>query len=162
MGTFGVFGVLSFNGNKMITTSGGGALICDNVEMRNRIMYFATQARESYPYYQHTDVGYNYRMSNICAGIGRGQMTILDEHIAHHQRLAACYREAFKNVEGVTFHDNPTAECDSNFWLNTILLSPEVKVKRLFDDGFGGYWWGRQYGASGKDPAYGLRTECQC
>ena len=129
VGTFGVFGVLSFNGNKMITTSGGGALICNDVEMRNRIMYFATQARESYPYYQHTDVGYNYRMSNICAGIGRGQMTILDEHIAHHQRLAACYREVFKNVEGVTFHDNPTAECDSNFWLNTILLSPEVKVK---------------------------------
>lgn len=129
MGTFGRFGVLSFNGNKMITTSGGGALVCPDEESYNRIMYFATQARESYPYYQHTEIGYNYRMSNICAGIGRGQMMILDEHIKHHQHIAELYREAFKQVDGIEFHDNPDAKMSSNFWLNTITIAPNVKVK---------------------------------
>ena len=129
VGTFGRFGVLSFNGNKMITTSGGGALVCPDEESYNRIMYFATQARESYPYYQHTEIGYNYRMSNICAGIGRGQMMILDEHIKHHQHIAELYREAFKQVDGIEFHDNPDAKMSSNFWLNTITIAPEVKVK---------------------------------
>ena len=86
LGTFGKYGVLSFNGNKMITTSGGGALICRNPEEANEIMWYATQARDAYPYYQHTAIGYNYRMSNVCAGIGRGQMTVLDAHIAHHKR----------------------------------------------------------------------------
>ena len=89
LGTFGKFGVLSFNGNKMITTSGGGALICENAEWKNKIMWYATQAREAYPYYQHEEVGYNYRMSNICAGIGRGQMTIANDHIAHHKHVQA-------------------------------------------------------------------------
>lgn len=129
VGTFGRFGVLSFNGNKMITTSGGGALVCPDEENYNRIMYFATQARESYPYYQHTEIGYNYRMSNICAGIGRGQMMILDEHIKHHQHIAELYREAFKQVDGIEFHDNPDVKMSSNFWLNTITIAPDVKVK---------------------------------
>ena len=129
VGTFGRYGVLSFNGNKMITTSGGGALVCPDGESYNRVMYFATQARESYPYYQHTEIGYNYRMSNICAGIGRGQMMILDEHIKHHQHIAELYREAFKQVDGIEFHDNPDAKMSSNFWLNTITIAPDVKVK---------------------------------
>ena len=129
VGTFGRYGVLSFNGNKMITTSGGGALICPDGESYNRVMYFATQARESYPYYQHTEIGYNYRMSNICAGIGRGQMTVIDEHIRHHQHIAQLYREAFKEVEGIDFHDNPDERTDSNFWLNTITIAPDLKVK---------------------------------
>lgn len=129
VGTFGRFGVLSFNGNKMITTSGGGALVCPDDESYNRIMYFATQARESYPYYQHTEIGYNYRMSNICAGIGRGQMMILDEHIKHHQHIAELYREAFKQVDGIEFHDNLDVKMSSNFWLNTITIAPNVKVK---------------------------------
>lgn len=129
VGTFGRYGVLSFNGNKMITTSGGGALVCPDSESYNRVMYFATQARESYPYYQHTEIGYNYRMSNICAGIGRGQMTVIDEHIRHHQHIAQLYREAFKEVEGIDFHDNPDGRTDSNFWLNTITIAPDLKVK---------------------------------
>lgn len=129
VGTFGRYGVLSFNGNKMITTSGGGALVCPDGESYNRVMYFATQARESYPYYQHTEIGYNYRMSNICAGIGRGQMTVIDEHIRHHQHIAQLYREAFKEVEGIDFHDNPDDRTDSNFWLNTITIAPDLKVK---------------------------------
>ena len=129
VGTFGRYGVLSFNGNKMITTSGGGALICPDSESYNRVMYFATQARESYPYYQHTEIGYNYRMSNICAGIGRGQITVIDEHIRHHQHIAQLYREAFKEVEGIDFHDNPDERTDSNFWLNTITIAPGLKVK---------------------------------
>lgn len=127
-GTFGRFGVLSFNGNKMITTSGGGALICPDAEAAKKVMFYATQARESYPYYQHEEIGYNYRMSNICAGIGRGQMTILDEHIAHHQMLADFYAQEFAKIDGIEFHGNPGPEFDSNFWLNTIVLDPSLKV----------------------------------
>ncbi|WP_315205312.1 aminotransferase class I/II-fold pyridoxal phosphate-dependent enzyme [Alloprevotella tannerae] len=129
VGTFGRFGALSFNGNKMITTSGGGALICSDDAMKQRIMFYATQAREAFPYYQHEEIGYNYRLSNVCAGIGRGQMTVLDEHIAHHRRVARLYEAAFSKIDGITFHGNPDGECDSNFWLNTILLSPELKIK---------------------------------
>lgn len=128
-GTFGEYGVLSFNGNKMITTSGGGALICPDEESRNRIMFYATQAREGYPYYQHEKIGYNYRMSNICAGIGRGQMTVLDEHIAHHQHIAHLYKDAFKDVDGIEFHKNPSSAFDSNYWLNTLTIDPAIKVK---------------------------------
>ncbi len=128
-GTFGRFGVMSFNGNKMITTSGGGALVCPDAATRERVMYFATQARESYPYYEHTEIGYNYRMSNICAGIGRGQMTVIDEHLAHHRMLAALYEREFAKVPGVTFHGNPEARMDSNFWLNTITLDEGVHVQ---------------------------------
>ena len=129
LGTFGKFGVLSFNGNKMITTSGGGALICDDQEARRRIMWLATQAREAYPYYQHETVGYNYRMSNICAGIGRGQMTIADEHIRHHKKLSRLYSELFNGVDGISFHANPDGRFDSNFWLNTITLDPVLHIK---------------------------------
>ena len=129
VGTFGRFGVLSFNGNKMITTSGGGALICPDTATKQRVMFFATQAREAFPYYQHEEIGYNYRLSNVCAGIGRGQMTVLDEHIAHHRRVARLYEAAFSKIDGITFHGNPDGECDSNFWLNTILLAPELKIK---------------------------------
>ena len=129
LGTIGKYGVLSFNGNKMITTSGGGALICPDEESRQRIMWYATQAREAYPYYQHEAIGYNYRLSNICAGIGRGQMTVVDEHIRHHQRIAAIYREAFDGSRGVKFHDNPGADYDSNFWLSTVTIAPDVHVE---------------------------------
>lgn len=125
-GTFGNFGALSFNGNKMITTSGGGALVCPDQESRARAVFFATQARESYPYYQHENIGYNYRMSNICAGIGRGQMTVLDEHIAHHRRLAALYASLLADVEGVDFHANPSPKSDANFWLSTITIDPSL------------------------------------
>ena len=128
LGTFGAYGVLSFNGNKMITTSGGGALICPSQEAKNKVMWLATQAREAYPYYQHEAVGYNYRMSNICAGIGRGQMTIVNEHIARHREIARMYREAFAAVDGVTFHDE-AADMQSNFWLSTILLDEQLHVK---------------------------------
>ena len=128
VGTFGRYGILSFNGNKMITTSGGGALVCPDTESRNHVMWYATQAREAYPYYHHEAVGYNYRLSNICAGIGRGQMKIVDEHIAHHRHIAAMYRDAFAHVDGITFHDEPQ-EMQSNFWLSTILLSEKLKVK---------------------------------
>ena len=127
-GTFGKFGVLSFNGNKMITTSGGGALICADEDSKKEIMFYATQAREGYPYYQHEKIGYNYRMSNICAGIGRGQMTVLDDHIKHHQKLAALYDELFKDVKGITFHKNPGEKYDSNYWLNTITLDADLHV----------------------------------
>lgn len=129
VGTFGRFGVLSFNGNKMITTSGGGALICPDEETKNRVMFFATQAREAFPYYEHEEIGYNYRLSNVCAGIGRGQLTVLDEHIAHHRRLAKLYKELFSNVDGITFHANPSTDFDSNYWLNTITLDSELQVK---------------------------------
>lgn len=128
-GTFGAYGVLSFNGNKMITTSGGGALVCADEAAKRRIMFYATQAREGYPYYQHEEIGYNYRMSNICAGIGRGQMTVIEEHIAHHRRLAALYEELFAEVPGITFHKNPSARFESNYWLNTVTLSPDLHVK---------------------------------
>ncbi len=150
LGTFGEYGVLSFNGNKMITTSGGGALICPNEEKAREILWYATQARESYPYYQHESIGYNYRMSNICAGIGRGQMTVVRDHIAHHKHVQELYCELLKDVKGIKMHCNPTladysqdAETtsqnasgttqdttfDSNFWLCTCTLDPDLKVK---------------------------------
>ena len=129
LGTFGKYGVLSFNGNKMITTSGGGALITPDEDSWREIMMYATQYRESYPYYQHEKIGYNYRMSNICAGIGRGQMTIVNDHINHHKHVFELYKELLKDVEGVEVHGNPDERYDSNFWLNTITIAPEVKVK---------------------------------
>ena len=129
LGTFGKYGVLSFNGNKMITTSGGGALICENDEDKKEILFYATQARESYPYYQHEHIGYNYRMSNICAGIGRGQMTVINDHIAHHKHVQELYCELLKDVEGITMHTNPGKEYDSNFWLCTATLDPDLKIK---------------------------------
>ena len=140
LGTFGKYGVLSFNGNKMITTSGGGALITENEDEWREIMMYATQYRESYPYYQHEKIGYNYRMSNICAGIGRGQMTVVNDHIAHHKHVQGLYEQLLADVKGVSVHKQPDVRCkmadgreipvyDSNYWLCTITLDPEVKVK---------------------------------
>lgn len=129
LGTFGRFGVLSFNGNKMITTSGGGALICERAEDKNTVMWYATQARDAYPYYQHSAIGYNYRMSNICAGIGRGQMTVVDAHIAHHKHVQALYEELLKDVKGVHIHRQPAdPRYDANFWLCTATIDADVKV----------------------------------
>ena len=134
LGTFGTYGVLSFNGNKMITTSGGGALITPDEESWRNIMMYATQYRESYPYYQHEKIGYNYRMSNICAGIGRGQMTIANDHIAHHKHVQALYEELLKDVDGITVHAQPsTGEYDSNYWLCTITLDEHLKIKGQVD-----------------------------
>ena len=130
LGTFGKYGVLSFNGNKMITTSGGGALITNNEEEWREIMMYATQYRESYPYYQHEKIGFNYRMSNICAGIGRGQMTVVNEHITHHKHVQALYEELLGNVPGITVHSQPASgEYDSNYWLCTITIDPNLKIK---------------------------------
>ena len=129
LGTFGRFGVLSFNGNKMITTSGGGALICQTKEDANEVMWYATQARDAYPYYEHTAIGYNYRMSNVCAGIGRGQMTVLDDHIAHHKHVQDLYKELLKDVKGVTLHEQPAdPRYDSNFWLCAATLDADVQI----------------------------------
>ena len=114
----------------MITTSGGGALICPDAELWQKIMWYATQARESYPYYQHEAIGYNYRLSNICAGIGRGQMTVIDEHLAHHKHVQALYEELLADVPGVHMHKQPEGgDYDSNFWLCTMTLDPQVKIK---------------------------------
>ena len=141
LGTFGKYGVLSFNGNKMITTSGGGALITPDEESWREIMMYATQYRESYPYYQHEKIGYNYRMSNICAGIGRGQMTVAAEHIEHHKKVQKLYEELLTDVPGITVHKQPVSSFklqdsgkeipvyESNYWLVTITLDPELKVK---------------------------------
>ena len=146
LGTFGKYGVLSFNGNKMITTSGGGALITPDEESWREIMMYATQYRESYPYYQHEKIGYNYRMSNICAGIGRGQMTVANDHIAHHKHVQKLYEELLKDVKGITVHSQPdqcsmvnnqwsmvNGQCsmvyDSNYWLCTITLDADLKIK---------------------------------
>ena len=140
LGTFGQYGVLSFNGNKMITTSGGGALICPNKEAWQKIMWLATQAREAYPYYQHETIGYNYRMSNICAGIGRGQMSVVNDHIAHHKHVQKMYEDMLNDVPGITVHSQPEGHTDkasgqqksvfdSNYWLCTITIAPELRVK---------------------------------
>ena len=140
LGTFGKYGVLSFNGNKMITTSGGGALITANDAEWREIMMYATQYRESYPYYQHEKIGYNYRMSNICAGIGRGQMTVAEEHLAHHRHVQKMYEDLLSDVSGIKVHKQPDVRCkmadgrevpvyDSNYWLCTITLDPDLKIK---------------------------------
>ena len=121
-GTFGAYGVLSFNGNKMITTSGGGALICPDEAGKRQALFYATQAREPFPYYEHEQIGYNYRMSNISAGIGRGQMSVLADHVAHHRRLAALYAELLHEIDGIEVHGNPSPRFESNFWLTTILI----------------------------------------
>ena len=130
LGTFGKYGVLSFNGNKMITTSGGGALITANEDEWREIMMYATQYRESYPYYQHEKIGYNYRMSNICAGIGRGQMTVVEDHLKHHKHVQKLYEELLADVPGIHVHSQPEGgDYDSNFWLCTITIDPDVRIK---------------------------------
>ncbi len=161
LGTFGEFGILSFNGNKMITTSGGGALICKDTETKNKIMWLATQAREAYSYYQHEAIGYNYRLSNICAGIGRGQMTIIDEHLAHHKHIAKMYADAFKDVPGISFHSNPSENHDSNYWLCTILLDEDLHV-RGEDDTYKEAVHGAVGGAAGVVHSGGtIHTDCE-
>lgn len=121
-GTFGEFACLSFNGNKMITTSGGGALVCWTKEEARRTMFFATQSRDNAPHYQHSEIGYNYRMSNICAGIGRGQMMVLDEHVKRRRAIHALYKKELSQIDGITVFDNPSKEFNSNHWLTCIVV----------------------------------------
>lgn len=160
-GAFGRFGVLSFNGNKMITTSGGGALMCADSELAKRAMYLATQARQGYAYYQHDEIGYNYRLSNISAAIGRGQMLVAEEHIAHHRHVHALYEKLLSDVVGVTLFDNPSAEYDSNFWLCNILLDDSVRVhgrERAYTSGVQGVVGGA---AATTTVAASLHTDCE-
>ena len=199
LGTFGKYGVLSFNGNKMITTSGGGALITANDDEWREIMMYATQYRESYPYYQHEKIGYNYRMSNICAGIGRGQMTVVEDHLAHHKHVQKMYEELLADVPGVKVHSQPNATLgsgpkvksdilgtdpsvksqsdvniwaspekgtdvpvyDSNYWLCTITIDPEVKVKGQ-EDAYKTIVTGAVGGAAGViHAASNAHTDCE-
>ena len=125
-GTFGQFACLSFNGNKMITTSGGGALVCSNPEAASKTKFYATQARDNAPHYQHSHIGYNYRMSNICAGIGRGQMYVLDEHISRRREINSIYRQLLSKIKGLSIFHNPTSDFESNHWLTCIIIDPSV------------------------------------
>lgn len=127
-GTIGQYGALSFNGNKIITTSGGGALICPNKELGNRVTFYATQARENRPYYYHEVIGYNYRLSNVSAGIGCGQMDVLEEHVARRQEIHSIYKDGLKDISSITVLDNPTTDYSSNFWLTTILIDPKCGI----------------------------------
>ena len=188
LGTFGKYGVLSFNGNKMITTSGGGALITANDDEWREIMMYATQYRESYPYYQHEKIGFNYRMSNICAGIGRGQMTVVEEHLAHHKHVQKMYEELLADVPGIKVHSQPRGKLgtgpsvksqsdvniwaspekgtdvpvyDSNYWLCTITIDPEVKVKGQ-EDAYKTIVTGAVGGAAGViHAASSAHTDCE-
>ena len=162
LGTFGKYGVLSFNGNKMITTSGGGALITPDEESWREIMMYATQYRESYPYYQHEKIGYNYRMSNICAGIGRGQMTVVNDHLAHHKHVQKMYEELLADVPGIHVHSQPnTGEYDSNYWLCTITIDENVKVKGQ-EDAYKTIVTGAVGGAAGViHAAASAHTDCE-
>lgn len=130
-GNFGQLATLSFNGNKIITTSGGGAIICKDEETKRRAIFLATQAKEPYLHYEHNVIGFNYRLSNICAGIGRGQMTVLDKHVKHHQHVHEIYTSLFAPVDEISVHDNPSKEFDSNFWLTTITFNKELDVEAL-------------------------------
>ena len=186
LGTFGKYGVLSFNGNKMITTSGGGALITEDEEHWREIMMYATQYRESYPYYHHEKIGYNYRMSNICAGIGRGQMTVVNDHLAHHKHVQKMYEELLADVPGVHVHSQPKGTCslgtgpmlesstsaagpgpneqpvyDSNYWLCTITIDENVKVKGQ-EDAYKTIVTGAVGGAAGViHAATSAHTDCE-
>ena len=171
LGTFGKYGVLSFNGNKMITTSGGGALITEDDDHWREIMMYATQYRESYPYYQHEKIGYNYRMSNICAGIGRGQMTVVNDHLTHHKHVQKMYEELLANVPGVHVHSQPTTDYtdgtdkkpvfDSNYWLCTITIDENVKVKGQ-EDAYKTIVTGAVGGAAGViHAAASAHTDCE-
>ena len=162
LGTFGKYGVLSFNGNKMITTSGGGALITEDEEHWREIMMYATQYRESYPYYQHEKIGYNYRMSNICAGIGRGQITVVNDHLAHHKHVQKMYEELLADVHGIHVHSQPAnGDYDSNYWLCTITIDPEVKVKGQ-EDAYKTIVTGAVGGAAGViHAAKSAHTDCE-
>ena len=120
------FGILSFNGNKIITTSGGGALISDDAALIDRARFLATQARDPAPHYQHSEIGYNYRMSNVVAGVGRGQLEVLDLRVRQHREINSWYRELLKDVPGVTFQSEPSPDFYSNFWLTCIIIDPAV------------------------------------
>lgn len=124
-GTFGEFACLSFNGNNIITTSGGGALVCCSADEAGVTKFLATQARDNAPHYQHSHIGYNYRLSNICAGIGRGQMLVLDQHIAARRAINNKYREMLKSAPGISFLENPNSDFESNMWLTCIIVDPE-------------------------------------
>ena len=128
-GTFGTIGVLSFNGNKIITTSGGGALVTNQKEIKDRAIFLATQARDEAPHYQHSEIGYNYRMSNVCAGIGRGQMEVLHERIAQRRKMHEFYHGIVENIEGVSLLKEPNSDYFSNFWLTTLLIDPQIESK---------------------------------
>ena len=124
-GTFGAIGVLSFNGNKIITTSGGGALVAHSKESKDKAVFLSTQARDAAPHYQHSEIGYNYRMSNICAGIGRGQMEVLDLHVGYRRAMNAFYKELFATIPAVTLFEEPSGDYHSNHWLSAITIDPE-------------------------------------
>ena len=171
LGTFGKYGVLSFNGNKMITTSGGGALITEDEDHWREVMMYATQYRESYPYYQHEKIGYNYRMSNICAGIGRGQMTVVEDHLAHHKHVQKMYEELLKDVKGIKVHSQPdewsmvhgqrSMVYDSNYWLCTITIDKNVKVEGQ-EDAYKTIVTGAVGGAAGViHAAESAHTDCE-
>lgn len=130
-GTFGDLGVLSFNGNKIITTSGGGALVCQNKERKDKAVFFATQSRDNAPHYQHSEIGYNYRMSNICAGIGRGQMEVIDLRVSQRRAMNAFYQEIFKENEEVSVFVEPSSDYFSNHWLSAIVLDSYEKREAL-------------------------------
>ena len=124
-GTFGSLGVLSFNGNKIITTSGGGAIVTNTIALKEKAVFFATQSRDQAPHYQHSEIGYNYRMSNICAGIGRGQMEVLDSHVALRREMNQFYVDYFKQIDGVTVFSEPSTDFYSNHWLSAIMMFPD-------------------------------------
>jgi dTDP-4-amino-4,6-dideoxygalactose transaminase len=127
-GTLGNYGALSFNGNKIITTSGGGALICPNEELAKRVVFYATQARENRPYYYHEVIGYNYRLSNVSAGIGCGQMDVLADHVARRQEIHKLYSNGLADLPQVKVFENPNNDFNSNFWLTTILIDPSCEI----------------------------------
>lgn len=132
-GTFGRFGVLSFNGNKIITTSGGGALVCHTKEDKDKAVFLATQARDDAPHYQHSHVGYNYRMSNICAGIGRGQMEVLADRVTARRAMHDFYASLFEGIDGVRVFSEPSEDFYSNHWLSAIVVNPEIVGKNRED-----------------------------
>ncbi|MEO8515773.1 MAG: DegT/DnrJ/EryC1/StrS family aminotransferase [Flavobacterium sp.] len=133
-GTFGEIGVLSFNGNKIITTSGGGAMVAKNEKVKEKTIFLSTQARDNAPHYQHSEVGYNYRMSNVCAGIGRGQMQVLDKHVGFRRQMHQVYVDFFANIEGVSVLTEPTSDYFSNHWLSAIVVNPELTGGRTCTD----------------------------
>lgn len=130
-GTFGDLGVLSFNGNKIITTSGGGAIVCQHKEHKDKVVFFATQSRDNAPHYQHSEIGYNYRMSNICAGIGRGQMEVIDLRVSQRRAMNAFYQDLFKDNEAVLVFKEPNTNYFSNHWLSAIVLDSYEKREAL-------------------------------
>lgn len=125
-GTFGDFGILSFNGNKIITTSGGGALICKTDEEKQKAIFLATQARDNAPHYQHSEIGYNYRMSNVVAGIGRGQMEVLNQRVVQRRANHQFYQELFKDIDGVEVFTEPSIDYFSNHWLSAIIIDEKL------------------------------------